>query len=103
MSTTEEEKYCRDCKYIHFDFISYNWRLKTCKHPFLLTEEINLVTGDREHLIVTCNDMRYNSDECGPEGKLWEPREILYPSLPTLSSSTSVKKKQASLKLEDLM
>ena len=98
------EKYCRDCKYQSFWFTDPTWKLRTCKHPSLLTEEINLVTGDREHLIITCNDMRYNSEEeCGPEGKLWEPRENLYETILATSSSKAPIKKKSSVTLEDLL
>ena len=107
MSTTQQpqQKFCRDCKYISFWFVDPDWKLKKCHHPSLLLPDINLVTGQQEHLVVSCEDMRYTlvvPTPCGPEGKLWEPRNSLYETILATSFPAPVKKK-SSVSLEDLL
>ena len=66
-------KICRDCKYHSFDaghLITMHW----CSNPRL--HPVDLVNG-----YVGCVPCEYGRNRpenvfiCGPEGKLWEPRE----------------------------
>ena len=58
-------KLCKDCRWADNDD---SGRTELCQHSLCL----DLVSGRSR---VYCSDMRHEHCRCGPEGKLWEPKE----------------------------
>ena len=75
-----EKVLCKDCKHMKTSWFSRmidNHHWFTCEHPNSLYQpKEDLVVGKTEKAYFqSCNRMRSAlGDECGPSGKLWEPR-----------------------------
>jgi len=72
-------KFCKDCRHaIQQEGIDYDyWGNAQCK-LFPVPERIDLVTGDsRPPDFLFCSEVRESlvKGRCGPEGKLFEPRQ----------------------------
>lgn len=63
--------FCRDCRFYE-DTASG----KLCAHP----TNVDLVTGSPTK--IQCNAMRLAGKACGPEGNLFERKELPIPSAP---------------------
>jgi hypothetical protein len=64
-------KFCKDCKHRRKGYYTeYD-----C--GYRITKSVNLLTGEMEEQgqAVKCETHRQTGYDCGPEGKLWEPKE----------------------------
>jgi hypothetical protein len=72
-------KFCKDCKWIE-PAPGFPLAEALCKNP--LTQpapSFNLVTGEPVPVRRSCAAARLFGEEpygCGPQGRLWEPREV---------------------------
>ena len=63
---SDETKFCKDCKWLQPT--GMDWRVR-CEHSDAVV--VDLVTGEPRHMDPQAMRIRI----CGPEGKLWEPKE----------------------------
>jgi len=79
-------KFCKDCKFFK-ENNEYFARRTNMEHAICMHEcaaqrsEPNIVTSEVEINRLLCNVVRGESSFCGPEGKLFEPKEITHSKL----------------------
>ena len=68
---------CKDCKHVVKGFMFFDSSLWKCKTA-MLSVRVSLVDGKQKaspNVFQFCDSKRrYDSDPCGPEGRLWEPK-----------------------------
>lgn len=75
-------KLCKDCK--HCEPLRYIDPEAECFHPSATCRSVNLVTGQEWQHQRDCSTMREEGFKCGPDGKLFEPRERPVPPGPPI-------------------
>ena len=79
-------KFCKDCKFFkkNLSYLTEDARAvySICAHEKAAKRsKPNVVTGEVTINRLLCNVMRGESSFCGPEGKLFEPKEITHSKL----------------------
>lgn len=69
-----QDKFCVNCKH-SFDIplVSYDDHCVLYCNQFMDWQETDIVTGITRTAHRRCGTIRCNDNECGPEGKLFEP------------------------------
>lgn len=69
--------YCRDCKHVMKGFLGFDSDMWKCKTA-MLSAEVSPVDGKPKtspRVFQFCSiKRRYDTDPCGVEGRLWEPK-----------------------------
>lgn len=71
-SEIEGLKFCKDCRWAkRID------KAPVCTHPESGVRQINLVTGERDHILMECELVRSFEGRCKKEALLWEPPPLV--------------------------
>jgi hypothetical protein len=68
-------KACRDCRWSTTEDPDYPSRQPSCHHPQSFIEISDHYTGTTKTVARSVQMMRMFTDNCGPDAKLFEPRE----------------------------
>lgn len=70
---TRPTVFCKDCKFMRKQFL-LPLSSTLCFHPSAVKLDVTYLVDAHGTTFKYCTTMRYASEPCGPDAKLWEPR-----------------------------